>query len=104
MTLLQEGINFLFIPLIFPIKSHSGLRTEVSKLKVGIHPAYFNGTEQAKWRVLRKNHLYTYGKRFVDRVKGDVIPAPISIGINSSRACPALDAGNPESSYTDTII
>jgi len=28
-------------------------------------------------------------------VKQLVIPAPISIGINSSRACPALDAGNP---------
>jgi len=25
-----------------------------------------------------------------------VIPAPIFIGINSSRACPALDAGNPD--------
>ena len=25
----------------------------------------------------------------------DVIPAPVFPGINSSRACPALDAGNP---------
>jgi hypothetical protein len=29
---------------------------------------------------------------------GFVIPAPIFIGINSSRACPALNAGNPGAS------
>jgi len=34
-----------------------------------------------KWRVLRKGHLWRFGKRFVDRVKGDVIP--VETGIQS---------------------